>query len=135
MSEQMEFPFMNNNSAEDDMFLLNKAIATEFSWSMDYMQKEFHANACRKGFWSSLAYHTVDDLFPQNIALVHSEISEALEAHRNREGKERIAEELADAVIRIMDLAYASNISLAQAIVDKHNKNLNRSHMHGNKAY
>ncbi len=59
------------------------------------------------------------------IALIHSEISEALEAQRknlmddhlpNRKG---IAAELADAVIRICDLAGHQNIPLGEVLVEK----------------
>jgi NTP pyrophosphatase (non-canonical NTP hydrolase) len=56
-----------------------------------------HHNAIKHGWWES--NRPVGEL----LALVHSEISEALEAYRRNEGDDRIAEELADVVIRFLD--------------------------------
>ncbi len=67
------------------------------------------------------------------IALIHSEVSEALEAQRknlmddhlpNRKG---IAAELADALIRICDLAGNQNIPLGEVLVEKFMYNKNRA--------
>lgn len=61
--------------------------------------------AKRKGFWDGKG---VDGRFPEAIALIHSELSEALEAHRQGEitGPDSVPVELADTCIRIFDLAY-----------------------------
>jgi NTP pyrophosphatase (non-canonical NTP hydrolase) len=64
-------------------------------------------------------------LVAEKLALVHSEVSEAMEAHRkslmddklpHRKG---IEVELADAVIRIADLAGALGLDLGAAIAEK----------------
>lgn len=64
-------------------------------------------------------------LFSNKLALIHSELSEALEADRknlmdshlpNRHGTEV---ELADAAIRLFDLAGAYGMDLAGALVEK----------------
>lgn len=60
---------------------------------------------------------------PEKLCLIHSEISEALEALRLENS---IGEELADAVIRIMDLAEYLDIDLNQEIFIKHNINKTR---------
>lgn len=85
--------------------------------------------------------------FGEKIALIHSELSEALEKHRKTLGKGLpdepdehcpqhggIAIELADAVIRIMDLAGKLEIDLGRAILDKMAFNQTRPKKHG-KAY
>lgn len=65
------------------------------------------------------------ELFPTRIALCHSELSEALEGHRkslmdDKLPHRKMAEvELADAVIRIFDLAGAMNYDLGAAIAEK----------------
>ena len=64
-------------------------------------------------------------LVAQKLCLVHSEISEAMEGHRKGRTDEHLPHrssievELADAVIRIADLAGALNLDLGGAIADK----------------
>lgn len=57
----------------------------------------------------------------EKIALIHSEISEAMEAYRHQKinGKDGLAEELADVVIRIFHLAGIYNIDLEKEILNK----------------
>ncbi|MDD4271717.1 MAG: hypothetical protein PHF50_02840 [Patescibacteria group bacterium] len=64
----------------------------------------------------------------EKFALIHSEISEAMEAYRrkNLDGKDGLAEELADAVIRIMHLAGVHKINLEKEILKKLETNKNR---------
>lgn len=68
------------------------------------------------------------------LALIHSEVSEALEADRKGD-QEGFEEELADVVIRILDLCGSRNIDLEDAILTKMERNKGRSYKHGNKAY
>lgn len=66
------------------------------------------------------------------LMLVVSEVSEAAEAVRSAD-IENFAEELADTVIRIMDITDACGISLAKSIAYKMEKNEGRPHLHGRK--
>jgi NTP pyrophosphatase (non-canonical NTP hydrolase) len=80
---------------------------------------------------------------PEKLALIHSEVSEALEAFRigdmglrvdSATGKpEGFDAELADVIIRIGDLAGILNIDLEEAIVVKMKYNATRPYRHGNK--
>lgn len=84
------------------------------------------------GFWTG-----PQDSFGQKIALVHSELSEALEADRkdlmddklpDRQGREV---ELADAMIRIFDLAGRYQMDLGGALLAKIAFNATREFKHG----
>ena len=67
------------------------------------------------------------------IALCHSELSEAMEGARkdlmddHLPDRKMIEVELADCIIRILDLAGSLNLDVAGAIADKHEYNRNRA--------
>lgn len=92
---------------------------------------EAHQNAKNKGFW---------DQPPEigtSIALIHSELSEALE-HARQKGWQNddhaltdFSIELADAVIRIADLCGYLQINLEQIVETKMIYNKNRPYKHG----
>jgi NTP pyrophosphatase (non-canonical NTP hydrolase) len=71
--------------------------------------------------------------FGEVLALMHSELSEALEAHRKGLQDDKLPTrtgvevELADCVIRIFDTAKALNLDLAGAIIEKNRYNKTRS--------
>jgi len=101
-----------------------------------------HLLAVKKGWWPT----GQDFSIPEKLALIHSEISEALEEVRNHNleheirfspnGKpEGFAIELADAVIRIADLCGKLGIDLENAIEVKHQYNETRPHRHGGKRF
>lgn len=74
-----------------------------------------------------------DAVTPTKLCLVHSEISEALEGHRKSKMDDHLPHrqsfevELADAVIRICDLAGAHGLDLGGALVEKMRYNAKRA--------
>lgn len=102
-----------------------------FARQMKYLQKVLYQNAKNHGFHED---DTSDFAVATKIALIGSEVFEALHAHQKRQD-DHIGEELADVVIRTMDLAETLGINLGDEIIKKHNKNINRPYKHGDKRY
>lgn len=92
------------------------------------LQKLCHDIAQDKGWW--LGERNNGEL----VALIHSELSEALEGMR-KDDWDNVKEELADVVIRIMDFCEARGIDLEQNILMKIEKNKTRSFRHGGKQF
>lgn len=95
--------------------------------------QDVHTNAVDKGFWPEEGRND-----GEMLALIHSEISEALEAIRaGNPPDDKIPDftsvevELADAVIRIMDMAIARQWRVAEAIEAKMAYNKTRAFKHG----
>ena len=102
-----------------------------FVEAFNSLAQYIHNWAKRKGFWDQ------DNNDAAMIALVHSELSEALEAIRNgNPPDDNIPEfreyevELADAIIRIMDIANARGLKVAEAIIAKMAYNETRPRKH-----
>ena len=127
------------------------------------LAKEVHENAKSKGF------HEGEKNIGEMLCLIHSEVSEALEADRKgnycevdnenwildgkglredidnekdlitkklmfeKNVKDTFEDELADIMIRVMDLAHFKGIDLEWHIKQKMNYNSKREHKHGKK--
>ena len=77
--------------------------------------------------WDSDPYR-----IPGVIALIHSEVSEALEAYRHND-RAHFAEELADVIIRTLDCAGGLGIDMEKEVLAKLEKNRGRGYRHGGK--
>ena len=69
---------------------------------------------------------------PTLLALIHSEVSEALEAHRD---EKPLDEELADVIIRVLDLSDRLELNIDKAVREKIEKNKLRGFKHGKKRF
>ena len=94
---------------------------------MNQLAAEVHETAVNAGWWD----YPPD--FPAIIALCHAELSEALEAYRNRRGDKCVNEELADCILRILDYCGREGINIERAIREKHEFNKRRAYRHGGK--
>lgn len=95
---------------------------------LDHLAAECHRIAKEHGFWEG---KTPVSRGPECIALMHSELSEALEVMRLPEPPaELIAEELADAIIRILDYCGAAGLPIGKAVEEKVAKNELRALKH-----
>jgi NTP pyrophosphatase (non-canonical NTP hydrolase) len=92
------------------------------------MAAEIHGCAVAHGWWDGKGKRNV----PEMLCLVHSEVSEALEAYRNW-NDENFREELADIIIRVLDMAAGYQIDIAKEVARKHDVNICRPHRHGGK--
>lgn len=97
--------------------------------SLKVLIEDAYETACKKG------WHESPGILPVQLALIHSEVSEALEADRKEHGSEKVAEELADIIIRTFDTAASHNLDLAGALFRKMTKNREREHRHGGLKY
>ena len=102
---------------------------------LNELAKKAFNNAVNHGFYE------VPPSIPERIALMHSELSEALEDYRNDKMNLVIEDdkpngfpsELADVIIRILDLCGYLGIDLDEAVKTKMNYNKTRPYKHGNK--
>jgi NTP pyrophosphatase (non-canonical NTP hydrolase) len=84
-------------------------------------------NVAQDGDWTKDRYK-----IPAILALIHSEVSEALEAYRKNDVA-NFREELADVLIRVLDLAPAVDPDFDATVNAKVEKNRTRGFRHGGK--
>lgn len=100
--------------------------------TINELAKECYQISVNHGFWRG---RDVNDILSSlaEMALIHSEVSEAVEALRNKDD-ENFVEELVDICIRVFDSAEARGIDLEDAILKKMAINRCRTFMHGKEA-
>ena len=121
--------------------------------NINELAKEVHENAVAHGWWEK------PPTLPEALCLIHAELSEALEEYRegnpliygtcalaaedckfSGEGidgpckPEGIAVELADVILRTLDLMAALGVDVDAVVMAKHKYNLGREYRHGGKA-
>jgi NTP pyrophosphatase (non-canonical NTP hydrolase) len=115
------------------------------TFSLKLWQKEMHALSRKNGFWDHEGIEVPENaplgdriyvenpsIVPEKLALITGEVSEALEEHRD-DNDEKMEVELADIIIRVLDLAEWKGFDMDRAVEAKHKKNLGRPYLHGRK--
>ena len=113
----------------------SKSLELVTDYGLDVLSALLHETAIEKGFWDKPKNF---DVFGNKLALIHSEVTEVLEAIRKNKGSEEIVEEMIDILIRTLDL-YASmrnagfvEHSLDEVLSKKMEINKERPRLHGN---
>ncbi len=105
-------------------------------------QDEIHFNTVTHGWWEGVSPEDKIKSIPEKLLLIIAEIAEATEEYRDGKmelyfgagGKpEGFWVEIADAVIRVLDLAEAMDVDLEHVIELKHEYNKTRPYRHGGK--
>jgi NTP pyrophosphatase (non-canonical NTP hydrolase) len=101
--------------------------------SLNELAHEIYLTSVEHGFWEEGDNRNRGEM----IALMHSELSEALEAVRHGNPTDQhcpqfssLQIELADCIIRILDLAYAESFDMDEAIRAKMDYNKTRPYKH-----
>lgn len=104
--------------------------------NLDTTGRALHHIARSKGFYDELDMQTFNSQAKQ-LAMIHSEVTEVLEALRKDKGEQAVVEEIADILIRVLDFyeslreAGVVSSSLDEILSQKTIINSKRDRMHG----
>jgi len=111
-------------------------IKRKFIAALAVLQREAHQTAIDKG------WHDEDHEIGTWLMLTVTELAEAMEGARHRNPPSEhipefnaMEEELADVIIRILDMAEMRKLRLGDAIIAKMDFNRTREHKHGGKEF
>jgi NTP pyrophosphatase (non-canonical NTP hydrolase) len=116
--------------------LEGRVYALENTPIFDRLAEEIHPVNVQKGFWGK---PEMMDKYAAKLALIHSEVTEVLEALRKSQGSDKVTEEFADIFIRCIDLygalvdAGEADPDLYKVMIEKMETNKNRPPKHGNR--
>lgn len=112
----------------------SERVAELIAHNFTSLRRVCHGIAVESGWWTDLETgEKIERNHGELFALMHSEISEAMEAHRKNKMDDHLTHrqgvevELADAVIRILDYCGAHNIDIGGALVEKLQYNVDRA--------
>lgn len=117
-----------NEAYFTEMITKSGLYRNELKQHADVLTKVCHGLAAESGWWNNLK--TGEDLrqaenVPEKLMLIVTEVAEAMEGHRKGRMDDKLPHrpmievELADAMIRILDLAGAKGLDVAGAMVEK----------------
>jgi len=126
--EDTPTPYFDDLAIEARPLYQSAAVTMSAANLLNHIRDNIHERNVVAGWWNDLA--TGDDLHGKRnvgelLCLVHSEISEAMEGHRKGLQDDKLPHrpmievELADAMIRIFDLAGGYGLDLGGALVEK----------------
>ena len=125
---------MVEDMLSDEMQINNEHKA--FIDMFNHISEDVNHTATEKGWWLGM------DNDAEKICLMHSELSEALEALRHHNPLDDkvpkfkgVETELADTIIRIMDFAFEKNHRVAEALIAKMLFNKTREYKHSGKKF
>jgi NTP pyrophosphatase (non-canonical NTP hydrolase) len=107
--------------------------------NLEGLAKNIHTITRSKGFWNSFKEIDSFNFYAYKLAMIHSEVTEVLEAIRKDKGEEQILLEIADIMIRVLDFyeglkvtgEISGDASLDDIIAEKIVINQGRPDMHG----